>query len=76
VDRQTNNRNMQTRKGSKTGVSGVNWRGKWGHYRVTINVGGKTIHLGCFKKFEDAVERRVEEEKKHGYLASQKKESR
>jgi hypothetical protein len=74
VDRQTNCKNMKARKGSKTGVNGVAWRKECSCYRVMITIDGKTIHLGHFKNIEDAIERRVEEEKKHRYLASQKKD--
>jgi hypothetical protein len=58
-----NLRNGRIRKNNKSGFSGVTWdksRNKW---QVRIKVNYKTIHLGRFDSFEQAVKIRKEASK-------------
>ena len=62
-----NQRNRDVMTNNTSGVTGVSWRkdrDKW-QSRITIN--DKTIHLGYFNEFEDAVKaRKIAEEKYYG----------
>lgn len=67
ADHDINLKNKRNYKNNKSGVTGVNWyesRRKW---RATITANGRTIHLGYFEKFEDAVAARRAAEKKYGF---------
>lgn len=62
-NRAKNAMNRSKPKNNKSGVIGVFWKkNKW---YAQIRVNRKTIHLGCFENFEDAVKVRKEAEKKY-----------
>ena len=62
-----NGRNMKLRKTNKSGVSGVHWDKQTRKWTAQINAGGKTIRLGYYVDFLDAVSARKAAEAKHGY---------
>jgi hypothetical protein len=43
------------RSDSSTGARGVRWREKDRFWYVTVGVGGKKIHVGCFKSKDEAI---------------------
>ena len=53
------------RKNNTTGVNGVYFNKKAKLYIARINVQGRQISLGCFKKLEDAKEARLIAEEKY-----------
>ena len=48
-----------------SGVTGVFWDNTYGKWTAHINADGKTIHLGNFNTFDEAVNARREAENKH-----------
>lgn len=67
VSRVENGRNLKKKSTNKSGVTGVSWskdRNKW---VASIMVGGKTIYLGRFSSFDDAVSKRKSAEIKYGF---------
>jgi len=64
---QDNQKNQSLRSDNKSGRIGVNWQKREGSWRAQIKVSGKTIHLGQFTLFEDAVAAREIAEAKHGF---------
>jgi|MucameStandDraft_1065616.scaffolds.fasta_scaffold32559_2 hypothetical protein len=60
-------RSKNVRRNNTSGVPGVDWRKGKGVWRASICFKGKRYYLGCYPRFEDAVEaRRQAEEKLHG----------
>jgi len=51
-------RNHGIHKNNTSGVQGVSWRNRDHSYSVYIMANYKQIHLGCFKKIEDAIDAR------------------
>lgn len=66
-NRRDNSINRSLSKRSTTGKTGVNFYEKYQKYVAKICVNYKTIHLGYFDKFDDAVEARLKAEEKYGY---------
>ena len=66
-NRRDNSINRSLSKRSTTGKTGVNFYKKYQQYVAKICVNYKTIHLGYFDKFEDAVKARIKAEEKYGY---------
>jgi hypothetical protein len=67
VPQSENNRNVKLKKVNKSGVNGVYWdkaRNKWS---AQIKCNSKTIALGRFDSFEDAISQRKKAEEKYGY---------
>ena len=60
-----NNMNMRLSRNNTSGVKGVNFDKRLQKWRSRINVNKKTIELGYFNKFEDAVKVRKEAEEKY-----------
>lgn len=60
-----NTRNKSMLKSNTSGVTGVSWENKSNKWHAYIWVDGKTIHLGRFINFEDAVRTRKEAEEKY-----------
>lgn len=58
-------RNKRIQKKSKSGISGVYWRGNSKKWRSHIFVNKKVIHLGTFSKLEDAKHARLLAEEKY-----------
>ena len=52
--RQQNSFNTKTKASSRTGVKGVGIHKPTGHYKVSIKVNGKSIHLGYTTDIEEA----------------------
>ena len=73
-----NNRNRPLSRHNKTGVTGVFWHKKLGKWLVNISVNYKSIYIGIFDKFEDAVKARYEAEDKYygEYSASKSRNMR
>jgi len=67
VDRGTNCRNQKMRNANKSGVMGVMFEKERGKWSARIGHNMKTIHLGRFDTFEEAVAARKKAEKELGY---------
>lgn len=65
--RRNNSINRSLSKANKSGKTGVWFYPRYQQYVAKICVNYKTIHLGYFDKFEDAVRARLEAEEKYGY---------
>jgi hypothetical protein len=60
-----NRKNQVRRKDNKSGYQGVCWvRGKW---RASIQVNGKSIHLGRYSEITDALAARAAAEQLYGF---------
>lgn len=59
VSKSENQRNQKLSAASSTGFGGVTLYKKTGRYRAQVKVLGRTIHLGEFDRFEDAVAARA-----------------
>lgn len=68
VSAQENQRNATRRVDNKSGVPGVSQRTASGKYTAMIKDKGRTIYLGTFAKFEDAVAARKAAESRLGCL--------
>lgn len=60
-----NGMNQYTAINNTSGAKGVYWNKQYNNWFALITVNKKRIHLGSFKKFEDAVKARKEAEKKY-----------
>ena len=67
VSHAENARNQKRRTDNTTGVCGVGFYKATGKWNAQIHANGKSIHLGYFNSFDDAVIARKEAEMKHGY---------
>lgn len=68
VTRQENSKNRSMRSDNRTGIVGISARhGKW---LTRIQADGRSICLGTFDKFEDAVAARKAAEARYGYHAN------
>ena len=63
--RYQNNMNMRLSRNNTSGVKGVNFDKRLQQWRSRIGFNKKTIELGYFDKFEDAVKARKEAEEKY-----------
>ena len=66
VNKAKNSLNSTPKRKSNTGIRGVNWYEHKHRFRAYINVDGKRIELGCYKKLDDAIRKRLQAE--HDYL--------
>lgn len=62
-----NSKNQKRNRRNKSGVSGVYLDEKWNRWRVRIKISWKTIHLGSYATFEDAVKARKDAEALYGF---------
>lgn len=64
VNRAQNNQNAHIRKDNTSGFKGVVWNSRMKKWQASINVDGKSIHLGSFSDKNEAVQarRNAEEE--------------
>ena len=60
-----NQQNLKPTSANKSGVIGVMWHKAANKWQASIVVERKTIHLGLFSHFDDAVEARYNAEKRH-----------
>lgn len=67
VPHKENLKNQVTRKNNTTGVIGVNRYKRHGNWSASITVDGRSVHLGYFDVFEDAVVARKQAELRYGY---------
>ncbi len=67
VDAIDNNRNSSIGQLNTSGHLGVTWFRQTSKWRAQIKVGKRTLHLGFFERFEDAVEARKNAEAEHGF---------
>lgn len=74
VTPQKNQRNRSPRHDSVSGIVGVYFIPKTGHWQTNIRVGGRPKYLGTFSKLSDAVCARKKAEKKYGYISRPKEE--
>ncbi len=65
--RDENSKNKTKCKNNTSGIMGVGWSKRSKKWQARINVDKKRIHLGYFKKFEDAVKVRMKAEIKYNY---------
>lgn len=62
-----NLKNFGIRKDSKSGVNGVTFHERYNAWRARIKVGYKSIHLGMFPDFSEAVKARYAAEVQYGF---------
>ncbi|WP_407220268.1 HNH endonuclease [Enterobacter sp. CPE_E1214] len=62
-----NMKNMSMPSNNKSGYAGVYWRESRAKWQAQIVVDGKNIYLGMYSKFDDAVNARLDAEKKYGF---------
>ena len=62
-----NQKNLKKAKNNTSGVTGVYLEKRTGKWRSSIQVGGKTVHLGRSKDFNEAVAWRKSAEEKYGF---------
>lgn len=67
VERVDNTRNRAQYANSKTGVPGVVWHKPSGKWLAKIGLNYKTIHLGTFDEFHEAVAARKAAELEYGF---------
>lgn len=67
VTKQCNLRNQSIRVNNTSGVTGVSWDKSVGKWHSQIKVASKSISLGVFVDFNDAVAARKEAERKYGF---------
>lgn len=67
VTNHENNKNKALHKNNTSGVIGVGWRKARSCWQSTIMVNKKTLYLGNFHNFDDAVKARKDAEKKYGF---------
>lgn len=67
VTRVTNMRNKPQNSNNVTGVVGVFWHSASGKWAAKIGVGMKSLHLGVFPTFEEAVAARKDAEREYGF---------
>jgi hypothetical protein len=65
VTRQQNAMNHKKHKTNTVGVSGVYWEKQQKKWRVRIVANNKRFHIGYYKNLEEAIEARLEAEKKY-----------
>ena len=70
VNHKENHRNKKRYVKNTSGVTGVNWHKLANKWRAIIRLNGKTLHLGLFVDFEEAVTVRKAAEIEHGYHAN------
>lgn len=62
-----NQRNMKRPSHNTSGVCGVSWNGARKKWQVRINARRKTVMIGMFKDFDEAVIARKQAEEDYGY---------
>lgn len=67
VPNKENHRNMKRPTSNTSGVVGVQWVSRFNLWLASIGIDGKTVYLGMFKRFQDAVTARKEGEAKYGF---------
>lgn len=67
VCRADNSRNLGKASNNPTGVTGVYWFGQTSRWVAKIQVKGRSVHLGYYKKFSDAVAARKSAQVLHGF---------
>ncbi len=67
VEHKENQKNLSIQKSNTSGYTGVYWNKPTKNWRVKIEVDGKQIHIGYFKKIQQAIKARAEAEKKYGF---------
>lgn len=65
TDRSVNGFNMKQHSHNSTGVNGVVWHKASSKWWARIGCKGKTIHLGLFNNFDDAVRARKQAEEQY-----------
>lgn len=67
TSRQTCQRNQKRHKSNTSGRTGVSWNRLRAIWTAQIKIGERSIYLGSFTQFDDAVSARIEAEKLHGF---------
>jgi hypothetical protein len=65
VSKKENNQNHSTYKNNTSGVTGVSWDKGAKKWRVSIGINNKRIYGGLFNNIKDAINKRLELEKKY-----------
>lgn len=67
VPHRTNQRNMRRHRSNTSGVVGVNYHKRDKAFRAFIEIDGRSLHLGNFKSFDEAVAARKAAETHYGF---------
>lgn len=67
ISQTLNSRNQALRKNNTSGVLGVRWEARLHKWHSRINVNRKTVHLGVYASFDEAVAARKAAEREHGF---------
>lgn len=67
VSRITNMRNTKKSLSNTSGMTGVYWDKCIGKWTSKIGVNGRSVHLGCFEKIENAIAARKSAEQKYEF---------
>jgi len=67
VDNIQNQKNKRKYANNKSGTAGVRWHTRDKIWISEITVNKKKIHLGCFKKLEEAISKRQEAKRKYDF---------
>lgn len=69
VSHRVNLRNKKTDKRNTSGKTGVTWDKHAGKWKAFINFGGRKRHIGNFSNIEHAIQARLAEELRLGYIS-------
>lgn len=67
VNHRENHRNEKLSKNNTSGVTGVSFSKKLNKWLAYIKINYKTVHLGCYLEYDDAVSSRKRAEEKYGF---------
>lgn len=65
-----NSRNTPLKSNNTSGFVGVSWKKESNAWKAEIKVDGKSIHLGCFREKQNAINARKEANIKYGFHAN------
>lgn len=60
-------KNIRIPRSNKSGVIGISWKAKNRKWCAQISDQGKKVHLGLFRRLDDAIASRLAAEKRLGY---------
>lgn len=71
TSRQICQRNQKRHSRNTSGRTGVSWSRVRSVWTAQIKIGEKSLYLGSFSEFDDAVSARIEAEKRHNFTGKQ-----
>lgn len=71
VTRKINQRNQKRHSCNTSGRTGVSWNRHRNVWVAQIGVDGRSVYLGSFDQFDDAVKARIKAEKRHCFTGRQ-----